>query len=123
MNAIMTLFPYKYHGVWVFDDETKNLEREAFVSGMTEIIDRLVDETLKTNVDDGFVLHFASVPFPGYNFKLIRTHEEHNGNWYKCVDNHMEGWLCPALFEYFDNAPEELHVKACFSTDKVSTVD
>jgi hypothetical protein len=24
----------------------------------------------------------------------------------------MEGWLCPALFRYFDEAPAELYVKA-----------
>jgi len=24
----------------------------------------------------------------------------------------MEGWLCPALFRYFDKAPPELYVKA-----------
>ena len=24
----------------------------------------------------------------------------------------MEGWLCPALFHYFDSAPLELYVKA-----------
>jgi hypothetical protein len=23
----------------------------------------------------------------------------------------MEGWLCPALFLYFDEAPEQLHCK------------
>ena len=23
-----------------------------------------------------------------------------------------EGWLCPALFRYFDEAPEEIYVKA-----------
>jgi hypothetical protein len=24
----------------------------------------------------------------------------------------MEGWLCPALFKYFDKAPPELYVRA-----------
>jgi hypothetical protein len=24
----------------------------------------------------------------------------------------MEGWLCPAMFRYFDVAPAELYVKA-----------
>ena len=24
----------------------------------------------------------------------------------------MEGWLCPALFKYFDTAPKEIYVKA-----------
>jgi len=24
----------------------------------------------------------------------------------------MEGWLCPALFKYFEKAPKEIYVKA-----------
>ena len=24
----------------------------------------------------------------------------------------VEGWLCPALFRYFDDAPESLYIKA-----------
>jgi hypothetical protein len=34
------------------------------------------------------------------------------GNWYTSDDPPMEGWLCPALFRYFDRAPSELYVKA-----------
>jgi len=117
MNAIMTLFPYKLHGIWVFDDKTKGLEREAFVSGMTEIIDALVKDTLKSNVDDGFVLHFSASPFPGFKYKLSRTREEHGGNWYTCDTNGMEGWLCPALFKYYDNAPDAIYVQALYSEE------
>jgi hypothetical protein len=31
---------------------------------------------------------------------------------YRCDDPPMEGWLCPALFRYFEAAPPELYVKA-----------
>jgi hypothetical protein len=24
----------------------------------------------------------------------------------------MEGWLCPALFKYFEKAPKEIYIKA-----------
>jgi len=34
------------------------------------------------------------------------------GNWYRADEPPMEGWLCPALFRYFDEAPPELYVKA-----------
>lgn len=111
MNAIMTIYPYKYNGVWVFDDENFGLMREAFVSGMTEIIDAIVDKELKTNCDDGFVLIFAGTPFPGYQAKLTRIREDFGGNWYKWKDTGMEGWLCPALFHYFDTAPDNIYVQ------------
>jgi len=30
------------------------------------------------------------------------------GNWYFCPQLNMEGWLCPALFRYFGEAPKRL---------------
>ena len=39
MNQISVLHPYKYHGQWVFDDETTGLVREAFVAGADTMID------------------------------------------------------------------------------------
>ena len=34
------------------------------------------------------------------------------GNWYATDEPPMEGWLCLALFRYFDMEPPELYVKA-----------
>jgi len=31
---------------------------------------------------------------------------------YRAKDKGAEGWLCPALFRYFETAPESLYVKA-----------
>ena len=38
-NAMLVIFPYRYEGTWVFDDERVGLEREPFVSGIPEMID------------------------------------------------------------------------------------
>jgi len=37
--------------------------------------------------------------------------QEHEGVWYRWADN-GEGWLCPALFLYFPEAPTRLYAKA-----------
>jgi hypothetical protein len=37
--------------------------------------------------------------------------EEVGGNWYYGDQFKMEGWLCPALFKYFQAAPREIYVK------------
>jgi hypothetical protein len=34
--------------------------------------------------------------------------EEMGGNWYYSADLDLEGWLCPALFCYFETAPEKI---------------
>jgi hypothetical protein len=35
-----------------------------------------------------------------------------SGWWYASNEPKAEGWLCPALFRYFDEAPPEIYVEA-----------
>jgi hypothetical protein len=109
-NAIFVISPYKYHGTWVFDDPRVGFVREPFVAGIPEMIDKLVKDI--PNADKGFRLLFSDSPFPGYSIKLVWQREERGGNWYFCKKYDCEGWLCPALFKYFDKAPKELYGKA-----------
>ena len=110
MNAISVLFPYKYEGMWVFDDPAVELLREPFVFGIDEMISELVAPI--PNAEKGFRLLFSTQPFPGYMIKLEWRREEYGGNWYYSAMLDKEGWLCPALFKYFDKAPSELYAKA-----------
>ncbi len=110
MNVISVLAPYKHDGMWVFDDLDVGLHREPFVFGMDAMIDRLV-----THIPDsarGFRLLFSATPFPGCTVKLEWRRSEYEGNWYWCAQFEMEGWLCPALFKYFTEAPREIYVRA-----------
>jgi Family of unknown function (DUF6717) len=110
MNSIGLIFPYRAEGTWVFDDERVGLVREPFVSGIPELIDRLVKDI--PNAEKGFKLFFSSAPFPGYTVKLDWRREEYGGNWYYSEQFGAEGWLCPALFKYFPSAPKEIYAKA-----------
>ena len=109
-NTIRIISPYRYQGTWVFDDPAVDLVREPFVSGVPEMIDLLVHDI--PDADSGFRLLFSESPFPGYQRELIHVREEVGGHWYRQNDPPMEGWLCPALFQYFDEAPERLYTKA-----------
>ena len=111
MNAIMVIKPYKWNGMWVFDDENTGLEREPFVSGADAIIDVMVEGV--ENAESGFILTFSHVKFPGHDLELIRRHEQSGGWWYHSPVLDMDGWLCPALFLYYEEAP--LHLYARFS--------
>lgn len=95
---------------WVFDDLERNLVQEPFVSGIPEMIDRLVEGI--PDARKGFRLTFSAEPFPGYQRRLTWLRQESGGNWYRADDPPGEGWLCPALLRYFDQAPPELFVKA-----------
>lgn len=111
-NQITVIAPYwaEEVGTWVFDDAAKGLQQEPFVSGVPEMIDDLVSEIPAAR--GGFRLLFSPEPFPGCQRKLTRVREEMGGNWYRADQPPTEGWLCPALFRYFDQAPEEIYVKA-----------
>lgn len=110
MNTLLLIHPYKLHGLWVFDDPKTELVQEPFVDSATAILDRLTAEL--PNAAAGFTLLFAAQPFPGYQLELHRGREEYGGYWYTCPAYDAEGWLCPALFKYFPQAPERLYAQA-----------
>lgn len=96
--------------MWVFDDLAVGLVREPFVSGIDVMMDRLAADI--PNAAGGFRLIFSPEPFPGYTVKLEWRRTEYGGNWYYSPQYQMEGWLCPALFKYFKEAPKEICLRA-----------
>ena len=109
-NSIMVIQPYRHNGTWVFDDVSAGLVQEPFVAGVPEMIDLLVKDV--SNSDSGFRMLFSAREFPGYAYKLRWDREESGGNYYILEEAKMEGWICPAMFKYFETAPPELYVKA-----------
>jgi uncharacterized protein DUF6717 len=109
MNAIIAIHPYKCEGLWVFDDPKVGLVQEPFVSGADEIIERMVLEI--PNAASGFTLLFSAWPFPGYQSTFEWRRADMGGNWYYSSALGIEGWLCPALFKYFESAPERIYAQ------------
>jgi hypothetical protein len=109
MNTISVVHPYKYEGQWVFDDATVGLVKEPFVAGIDRMINQLVAHI--PDADKGFRILFSATPFPGHNVELEWRREEVGGHWYYCAKLDMEGWVCPAMFKYFETAPVELYAR------------
>jgi hypothetical protein len=109
VNSLFVIMPYKYEGMWVFDDPRVGLSREPFIAGIDTMIDKLVAEI--PNAEKGFRAIFSATPFPGCTEKLEWRRQESGGNWYYNERFKMEGWLCPALFKYFASAPREIYLK------------
>ena len=109
MNSIMVIHPYKFEGTWVFDDPRLGLHREPFVAGA----DTLIDHMVKTIPDAqyGVTILFSASRFPGFQHEFERERAEFGGHWYSSEEFEMEGWLCAALFKYFESAPERLYVQ------------
>jgi hypothetical protein len=110
MNAMNVILPYKWEGMWVFDDARVGLDKEPFVSGADEMIEKLVSNI--PDSESGFRLIFSASPFPGYQLSVQWRREEHGGNWYYSPTYDMEGWLCPALMKYFEKAPAKIYIQA-----------
>ena len=108
-NSILCIFPYDHKGQWVFDDAECGLVREPFVSGA----DLIIDEMVKTldNPSIGFTLLFSENPFPGFQLELKWQRHDLGGNWYSSDSLNMEGWLCPAMFKYFDTPPLKIYAQ------------
>jgi hypothetical protein len=109
MNSVMAIHPYKANGLWVFDDPAAGLRQEPFVSGSDTIIERMVEAI--PNAERGFTLMFSAQPFPGFQVEFEWLRQELGGNWYYSSALAMEGWLCPALFKYFDSAPKKIYAQ------------
>jgi hypothetical protein len=109
MNEINVISPYKHNGMWVFDDPRVDLLQEPFVAGADTWIDRVVADI--PNADRGFILIFSGSAFPGHQYRLDWRRGEDGGNWYYSSALDIEGWLCPALFRYFSEAPKHIYVQ------------
>jgi hypothetical protein len=109
MNQINVIAPYRYLGMWVFDDPRVGLSAEPFVGGADTMIDRVTSHL--PDAASGFVLVFSGEPFPDSQFRLEWRREEGSGNVYYSPELDAEGWLCPALFRYFSERPKELFVQ------------
>jgi hypothetical protein len=109
VNAINVIAPYQHLGMWVFDDPRVGLSQEPFVAGADTMIDRVVADI--PDAERGFTMIFSAAPFPGHQFRLEWRRAGDGGNWYYAAQLDQEGWLCPALLRYFDEAPMELYVQ------------
>src|SRR5262245_8473282 len=80
MNALGVIAPYKYEGMWVFDDPAVGLVREPFVAGIDTMIDRLVRSL--PIADAGCRVIVSACSFRGHTVKLEWCREDSGGNWY-----------------------------------------
>jgi hypothetical protein len=109
-NSLMVIEPYWDGGTWVFDDEELGLHKEPFVAGVPEMIDHMVRDI--PDARQGCRVTFSAAQFPGWQYKLTWVKQEAGGNIYRLDRPRMQGWMCPALFKYFEHAPRQIYVKA-----------
>ncbi len=113
-NAIFHIQPVRScWGTWSFTDNLAGLSNEPFVGSINEMIDHMT-KGLVPDAKDGFNLYFSANPIKDYqmSFTLVAASEHYGGADYSCDQLGIEGWLCPALFCYFEKAPQKIYVRA-----------
>jgi hypothetical protein len=109
MNSHFTVTPYKFQGIWLFDDPSVGLQREPLILGADNVLDTLTQDI--PNATRGCRLEFSNESFPGYGAHFTRSRPQYGGYWYSWAERGLEGWLCPSLLKHFKSVPEDLYVK------------
>jgi hypothetical protein len=108
---LMRLSLYKDHGVWMFDDADKGIEREPFVDGSTELIDFILEE---------FGFPTTGQPPVEVEFGLERTHpemveirkvEDTGDDWALYEYKENRGALCPVTLVYLGSHPDRFFAR------------
>jgi hypothetical protein len=108
-NLIHVIHPYWEHGSLVFDDPRVGLTKEPFVAGADVALGMLAKAV--PGCEREFTLVFSHLAFPGHQLAATRGKAEAGGYWYRWDSIGVDGWLCPALYKYFETAPESLYVQ------------
>ena len=109
MNIINTILARRFNGIWVFEDQERGLINEAFVGGIPEIIEKIMEDSHIPKTDEKVLIIFSAESFKGHSHILKHKEQDGTGNTYKLGE--MEGWLCAALYQYFDKTPSEIYVQ------------
>ncbi len=72
-NQIKVIRPYRWEGIWVFDDPAVGLDKEALVAGMPELIEIATAKAGIAEPEKGFVALFSKDPFPGAGLFAARA--------------------------------------------------
>jgi hypothetical protein len=115
-NGVFCIVPTRNRaGIWAFTDKKAGLEDEPFVGEINDMIDHLVKDI--SGAKNGFALFFSDKPIKDFQMSFTLQEsgiafENEVGATYTCDQLNIDGWLCPALFCYFEAPPKKLYVRA-----------
>ena len=113
-NALFTLTFYRHNDQWVFDDDRRDIAVEPLVCGADDVFDVLSGRDQDPAINRCTV-NFSATPIPGHEVHASFQKPEYGGSVYTTTDMTgdapFEFWLCPALFAYFDRAPQDIYVQ------------
>lgn len=102
---------YKENGIWIFDDASKNIEKEPFVGGFSELIDFILKEKgVWAGSHRGIDIEF-SLEKESADMVEIKKVENMDNDWALYEYKEMQGTLCPLTLKYFGYHPASFFVR------------
>jgi hypothetical protein len=108
----MKISAYKHDRQWVFDDKDRGLVKEPFVAGADTLLDII------SGKDNAVSLIFSANDFPKVTHVINRVGKS-AGSFgggtdylFESIGSTLDVWLCPALFKFFEEAPETIYIYA-----------
>lgn len=95
---------------WRYDDPEHGRIGEPFVCGASEMIDVLRELDGLPKKREPFKLVFSDQPFEGAHEATHLYADAGYGDWYRWGGSMF--WLCPALLDFFAEAPSHIYSKA-----------
>ena len=107
VDDVMRISPTRFgNGMWAFTDTSRGLVNELLVDGIDTMLD-----VLSASYGNGFNVFFSDKPFDGHEHVLSLVHDNCEvGRHYRWSYDNSVGWLCPALFKYFESPPESIYL-------------
>ena len=102
---------YKENGIWIFDDASKNIEKEPFVCGFSELIDFILKEKgVWAGSHRGIDIEF-SLEKESADMVEIKKVENMDNDWALYEYKEMQGTLCPVTLQYSGQHPDSFFVR------------
>lgn len=135
VEGAFVIFPY-YDPVvdmWVFDDALHGLFGEPLVEGIDDMLDLIVDQFGYKKRRAAIAFSNSELKNPFAKLSLVGPCGKDgrvSGNDYIWEERDMKGWLCPALYNYYGEAPKDIFIKvvegspaSCWRTDFYASPD
>jgi hypothetical protein len=104
MNFIIETYKLK-DGTIVFDYPEYLIYKEPFIKGSDDLIN------YRTENAEFATIQFSNYPIQNANAILHYHHSEEDGEYYIDQLTNMDCYLCPALFEFFEQVPRIIFAK------------
>jgi hypothetical protein len=103
---MQTITIYKENGIWIFDDASKNIEKEPFVGGFSELIDYVLKERgVWAGSHRGIDIEFSLEK--NFDDQIeIKKVEDMGDDWALYEYKDMQGTLCPVTLQYLGKHPD-----------------